>query len=218
MAGRGASRGSTAMWGFLPVAGLMHANGAAPTHRVRTLGAQHYTGPVLKSAPAGTLPFGARVTVTGRRDGFARLDTGLWMPEAQLAPVDEPEPDWVATAERFIGVPYVWGGRSSMGIDCSALVQLALQASCIECPRDSDMQEGALQRTLRRNAALRRGDLIYWPGHCGIMTDGAMLLHANARHMAVTTEPLAAVVQRIEASGDGAITLRVRLDGTRRVD
>ena len=180
---------------------------------VRTLGGQLYPAPELKAAPAGTLPFGARVVVEDERDGYCRLDGDLWMPAPQLRPIDEPEPDWVAVAERFIGVPYVWGGRSSSGIDCSALIQLALQAAGAECPRDSDMQEQALGSTLADDETLKRGDLIFWRGHAGIMADHETLLHANAHHMAVATEPLGPAVSRIMAAGDGAVTRRVRLDG-----
>jgi len=199
--------------GYLSDRALEPAPAAPPTHMVRTLGGQLYPVPELKTPPTGTLPFAARVVVGDHREGYCQLDGGLWMPAQQLRPMGEPEPDWVAVAERFAGVPYVWGGRSSSGLDCSALIQLALQAAGAVCPRDSDMQEQALGTTLADGATPGRGDLIFWRRHVGIMLDATTLLHANAHHMAVATEPLGPAVSRIMATGGGAVTRRVRLDG-----
>ena len=111
---------------------------------------------------------------------------------------------------RYQGTPYMSGGTTTGGIDCSGLVQLALQAGGRECPRDSDMQEKALGRTLEADAPLARGDLIFWKGHVGIMCDGGTLLHANAHHMATAREPLAGAIERIAAAGDGTVTRRAR--------
>ena len=158
------------------------------------------------------MPYGARLCVRSIEDRHARLADGHFIPVPQIAPLDVPTTDWVAEAERFLGVGYVWGGRSSWGLDCSALVQLARQAAGFECPRDSDMQAEGLGRTLPDQAPLQRGDLIFWKGHVGIMSSAETLLHANAHHMAVTTEPLAEAIQRIEAAGDGQVTRRARLD------
>jgi cell wall-associated NlpC family hydrolase len=121
---------------------------------------------------------------------------------SHLAPVDAAEPDFVAVAERFLGVPYLWGGKTSLGVDCSGLVQVALTACRIACPRDSDMQEQALGAPVSTDAGftnLRRGDLIFWKGHVAIVRDAETLLHANAFHMAVAIEPLAAAIARIRA-------------------
>ena len=198
--------------GYVPVSAL-GKRGAAPTHRVVTLGAQAYASPMLKSAPAARLPFGARIAVTAERDGFAEsLDNG-WIPLPQLAPLAAPAPDWIAEAERFLGVPYIWGGRSDRGLDCSALVQLARLAAGHACPRDSDMQCGEVGVSIPETASLRRGDLIFWRGHVGIMRDAETLLHANAHHMAVASEPLATAVRRIEGAGGGPITRRARPEG-----
>jgi cell wall-associated NlpC family hydrolase len=128
---------------------------------------------------------------------------------AHLAPF---EGDCVDQAARFVGVPYLWGGRSARGLDCSALVQLALHAVGLPAPRDSDMQAALLGQPLAADAPPARGDLVFWRGHVGIMLDGARLLHANAHHMAVAIEPLGGAVARIAAAGGGDVTARRRLD------
>ncbi|MEM6661731.1 MAG: NlpC/P60 family protein, partial [Pseudomonadota bacterium] len=197
--------------GYVPTSALTPLPERAPTHRVVTLGAQLYAAAALKSPPAGRLPFGARVAVSDVGGDFSRTGNGLWVPNPQIRPLDLPQKSWVAVAETFEGVPYVWGGRSSDGLDCSALVQLALQSAGIDCPRDSDMQAKDLGTALATDAALKRGDLIFWKGHVGIMLTAKTLLHANAHHMAVATEPLQRAVTRIEAAGGGTITRRARL-------
>ncbi len=198
--------------GYLPAASLSPAPDQPKTHIVRMLGCQLYQAPSLKLPPVGVLPFAARVRVTQTQDDYAQLASGAWAPLPLLRPLDRAEPDWVGVAERFLGVPYVWGGRSSGGVDCSGLVQLALQAAGQTCPRDSDMQEAALGEDLAPTAPLDRGDLIFWRGHVGVMLDEKVLLHANAHHMAVAKEPLAQAVARISDNGDGEITRRARLD------
>ena len=197
--------------GYVPAGALAPAPADGPDHTVRAMACQAYREPVLKQPPAGVLPFGARLRIVGDREGYSRAAQGFWVPSPLLRPLDKPEADWVRVAERFQCVPYVWGGRSSSGIDCSGLVQLALQAAGHDCPRDSDMQEAALGRTLAIGDELRRGDLIFWKGHVGIMADGGTLLHANAHHMATALEPLDEAIARISASGDGEITRRARL-------
>jgi cell wall-associated NlpC family hydrolase len=131
-----------------------------------------------------------------------------------LAPVGAYESDWVAVAERFLGVPYLWGGKTSLGIDCSGLVQVSLQACGIVAPRDSDMQEAALGTPLAKDGALpsslRRGDLVFWPGHVGIMRDAESLLHATAHAMQVIIEPLSVAVRRVSARGQ-------EISGVRRI-
>ena len=131
---------------------------------------------------------------------------------AHLAPRETAAADWVAEAERLLGAPYLWGGRGSTGLDCSALVQLALQAAGLECPRDSDMQAAELGRTLAQGAATERGDLMFWNGHLGIMLDATRLLHANSHHMAVAIEALDAARARILDAGEGSVTRHARLD------
>src|SRR5581483_231842 len=147
-----------------------------------------------KAPPVDALPLGARLAVARTQDAFAVTANGLFVPARHLVPLAAGEPDFVAVAERFLGTPYLWGGKTSLGLDCSGLVQVALTACGVPCPRDSDMQERALGTEVarkRRMPALRRGDLVFWRGHVAIARDRATLLHANAFHMAVTLEPLA---------------------------
>lgn len=198
--------------GYVPRACLMPA-GSAPTHRVAQPMTHVYPAPALKTWPIGWLSYGALVRVERVEAGFAELSAGGFVPVPHLAGREILAADWVAEAERFIGAPYLWGGRASTGLDCSALVQLSLQAAGLGCPRDSDMQEAELGRTLAQGTAPRRGDLMFWKGHVGIMLDATRLLHANGKDMAVSIEALEAARARILAAGDGPVTRHARLDG-----
>ena len=129
------------------------------------------------------------------------------MPKRHLAPLANAEPDFVAVAERFVGAPYLWGGKSSLGLDCSGLVQVALTACGITCPRDSDMQEGALGKSASL-AGLQSGDLIFWKGHVAIARGRNSMIHANAFHMAVAIEPVAEALARIGAAGSQVTSVR----------
>lgn len=177
-----------------------------PTHRVRVPRSFVYPGPDIKLPPVGALPLGADVTIAGARDGFLFTPEYGFIYEKHLSPLDRPQSDFVAVAETLAGAPYLWGGKSSLGVDCSGLVQVSLLVAGREAPRDSDMQLAGLGSALEENALLRRGDLIFWKGHVGIMRDATTLLHANAFHMQVTSEPLAEVRQRIIEAGAGEVT------------
>ena len=198
--------------GYLPAAALGPAS--APTHKIAALRSHAYPGPTVKRPPRFALSLGALVAVA-RFDGeFAVAGDGLFLYAKHLAPIEAREPDFVAVAERFLETPYLWGGRTSEGVDCSGLAQTALRAAGIAAPRDSDMQEAALGRPLPLDdalARLRRGDLVFWKGHVGIMRDATTLLHANGFAMKVTSEPLAEARARIEKSEGGAITSIRRL-------
>ena len=133
--------------------------------------------------------------------------SGWHLPAVHLAPIKARQPDFVAVAEEFLHAPYLWGGKTSLGIDCSGLVQVALQAAGIACPRDSDMQELALGK-LSSLAELRRGDLVFWKGHVAIARDAETLLHANAHHMAVAIEAAADAIARIKAAGSDVTSVK----------
>jgi len=175
---------------------------AAPTHKVTALRTLVFPGPSIKLPPLEALPLGARLAIARIEDRMAVTPSGAYLPAAHLALICEYETDFVAVAERFRGAPYLWGGKTALGLDCSGLVQVALTACGIACPRDSDMQEAALGTAVAADlSALRRGDLIFCKGHVAIVCDRETLLHANAHHMAVAVEPIAEAVARIRNTG-----------------
>ncbi len=181
-------------------ANALSAPAAAPTHKVVVPRTLCFPAPDIKRPPLAALPLGARLAVVRQDERFAITAAGWHIPAAHLAPVKAQAPDYVAVAESFLGAPYLWGGKTSLGIDCSGLVQVALQAAGIACPRDSDMQELALGKAASP-ADLKRGDLVFWKGHVAIARDRETLLHANAHHMMVAIEPFAEAVLRIKAGG-----------------
>lgn len=182
--------------GFMPAAALDDAC-PAPTHHVAALRTLVYPEPNLKVPPIGALSFLSRIRPSDERNGFAELASDVWVFADHLAPIGSVEPDHVKTALRFLEVPYLWGGRTAQGLDCSALVQLSLAAAGIVAPRDSGPQRAALGHRVLGDAPPRSGDLVFWPGHVAIMIHDGMVVHANAHHMAVTIEPLAAVIMRV---------------------
>ena len=186
--------------GWLP-ANALRPPGPPATHTVAALRTLVFPGPSIKLPPVAAFPLGSRLAVM-RVDAALAVTASGYVPLRHLAPVDAPEPDFVAVAERFLGAPYLWGGKTSLGIDCSGLVQVALTAAGIACPRDSDMQERALGAAIAADVAkVQRGDLMFWKGHVAIVRDGATLVHANAFHMSVAVEPIAEAVARIAAGG-----------------
>ncbi|MBL8591316.1 MAG: C40 family peptidase [Devosia sp.] len=179
------------------------APGASPTHTVRALRTYGFSAPSIKAAPVGLYSMNAPVAAEGREGRFVKTSGG-WFVEEHLGPVGEDAPDYVAVAERFVGTPYQWGGRESLGLDCSGLVQQAFYASGLACPRDSDQQAAMGEPVDARE--LRRGDLMFWRGHVALLTSPTEIIHANAFHMAVAIEPLAEVVERTSRLGGGEPT------------
>lgn len=187
-----------------------------PTHRVTALRTFVYPAADMKLPPLAVLPFGAQLVLgepaETRKTPYYWLADGSGAVVARhVAPMGAPvEPDFVAAAARFLETPYLWGGRSALGIDCSGLVQTALAAAGISAPRDSDQQAAALGTPVEGGveAGLQRGDLVFWKGHVGIMTDPATLLHASGHHMAVVMEPLAGALARYAELGVSPIGVR----------
>jgi cell wall-associated NlpC family hydrolase len=172
-----------------------------PTHRVVALRTFAFAAPAIKSAAFGPLSLNALVAVVEERGALARVEDAGWIARAHLAPIGADFAEPAATAERFVGTPYLWGGRDSLGLDCSGLIQQAFWAAGLACPRDSDQQ--ALMGAAADPKALGRGDLVFWRGHVGMMLDATRLIHANAHHMAVAIEPLDGALARIAAAGGG---------------
>ena len=170
---------------------------AAPTHWVRALRTFGFSKTDLKSAPVMPLSMNSLVRAGGEANGFLDCEEAGFIPAGHLAPAGEFESDPAAVAERFVGAPYLWGGRDSLGLDCSGLIQQALYACGRACPRDTDQQMAAFEPIEAR--ALGRGDLVFWRGHMGMMLNAELLIHANAHHMAVAVEPLAQAVDRIRS-------------------
>ena len=188
--------------GWLPDAALAPV-GPAPTHKVAALRTFVFPGPSIKLPPRAALTLGTTLAIARSEDNFAVTHDGGYLPAQHLAPLDHGEPDFVAVAERFVGTPYLWGGKSSRGIDCSGLVQISRAAGGIRAPRDSDMQEASLGADvpLSHIAKLQRGDLVFWKGHVAIVRDATTMVHANAHHMATAIEPTHAAIARIAATG-----------------
>jgi cell wall-associated NlpC family hydrolase len=178
---------------------------AMRTHRVSVPLAHLYPKPDIKSQPAIAVPMNAELCVTGENGDFHMLASGRHIHASHAS--TGTESDFVSVAEQFLHSPYLWGGKTVMGIDCSGLVQIALQACGFDAPRDSDMQEHGLGVDIS-GETLRRGDLVFWKGHVGIMQDGTSLLHANGHHMMVVSEPLQVATQRIAAIGSSVTAVR----------
>ncbi len=203
--------------GYVDSAGL-GAEVRATTHSVAVPGSFLYPAPDLKAPPRDRLTMTGRVAVVDERGAFSKVFLGApwqdgWVYSRHLAPDGEVAPDYVETALRFLGVPYLWGGKASDGLDCSGLIQVALARAGIACPRDAGMQAASLGRAVPwepGRTALERGDLIYFPGHAAIALDAERVVNANAHAMLVSVEPLEDVEARVKAESGGTGVTAVR--------
>jgi len=195
--------------GYVETGGLRDP--AEPTHFVSSRATHLYAAPDIRSEAMTGLSFGSRICVSGAKGRFLQTCDNRFVPAAHLRGADQRLNDPVTVAEMFIGTPYLWGGNSCWGIDCSGLVQAALLACGIDCPPDSDLQETLVGHGLDRGDPTRRGDMYFWKGHVGLAVDCETLIHANAHHMAVTCEPIADAISRIADAGGGPVTARKRL-------
>jgi cell wall-associated NlpC family hydrolase len=196
--------------GYVPAQALRPARSEA-THRVRVPRTFVYPGRSIKLPVLLALPLGAVVEVAALQGDFAEVAGLGHVFAGHLAPRESVEPDFVTVAECFLHAPYLWGGKTCLGLDCSGLVQMALAAAGHDVPRDTDLQETGIGEAIDIGAGLQRGDLVFWQGHVGIMRDATTLLHANAHHMLVASEKLAAARDRILGNGHGPVTVVRRL-------
>lgn len=179
-----------------------------PTHRVQTPATHLYSGPKVQAAERFPLYLGAKLSVTGQEGKFAATPQGF-VPASHLAPIGSLAPDPVTVAESLLNAPYLWGGNTVAGIDCSGLVQAALLAAGHPCPGDSDLQE-TVGQPVPETAPLQRGDLIFWKGHVALLTAPDQIIHANGFTMSVAYEGLSQAIARIKAQGEGPPTARRR--------
>lgn len=195
--------------GWLPDAALVSPRDK-PTHKIAALRTFAFPGPSIKLPPVEGLPLGARVEIVKTDGGFAITSQRHYVPSQHIATLDAYERDFVAIAERFVGTPYLWGGKSSLGIDCSGLVQVSLAAAGLKVPRDSDMQEATLGTSLAPAQwdNLQRGDLIFWKGHVAIACDASTIVHANAHHMATAIEDKRGAIARIKSAGNDVTAIK----------
>ena len=202
--------------GYVPASCLTpeKAGEQQPGHKVTAIRAPLFPEGDLKTPIIGYRSFGSTLDLTGaEKNRFVETTTGAWIYSRHVAPVDTRVADYVETARRFLELPYIWGGRSCDGLDCSALVQLALNlAGIADCPRDTPDQKAGLGAALPPDTARKRGDLALFPGHIGIMLDETLMIHANATHMAVTINPADDVAQWTLKSDGAGITGINRLD------
>uniref|UniRef100_B0T1U3 NLP/P60 protein n=1 Tax=Caulobacter sp. (strain K31) TaxID=366602 RepID=B0T1U3_CAUSK len=180
------------------------ALGGPATHQVAVPRTYAFAEPNIKARPVGLYSLNALTAIEASEGRFAKGEGTGWFVAAHLAPIGVAQTDYVAVAQSFLGAPYQWGGRESLGLDCSGLVQQALAACGRAVPRDTDLQFAAFPPIAAEER--RRGDLVFWKGHVAVLLDADTILHANAHHMAVSVEPLAEAIARIAAAGSGPVT------------
>jgi cell wall-associated NlpC family hydrolase len=198
--------------GYLAEADLARGNPPAATHVVTSPQALVYAAPTARAPVVETRYFTSRVAACAEADGFIEVASGGFIGRPHVAPLTESDPDIVATAQKVLHAPYLWGGKTVAGVDCSGLIQLCLDRAGIDCPRDTDMQQADLPGDLEIGPEalphLERGDLVYWSGHVAMMIDAMRAIHATAHVMSVTIEPILDIAAR--ARGDGPIATAVK--------
>ncbi|HML09814.1 MAG TPA: NlpC/P60 family protein [Stellaceae bacterium] len=200
--------------GYVDAAALDPGEGPAATHYIASLGAYRYAESDLRSPVIDFLPRHAAVAVAQagfqcRGAAYVRLDGGGFLPESCLATAPPRSADLAAAASLYLGCPYLWAGRSFLGLDCSGLVQEAFRDLGIAAPRDTDMQRETIGKriAIARLADLRRNDLIYIPGHVMICAGKGIVIHASGGEMTVRRESLAPLL-RAWGYGVGDLTVR----------
>lgn len=183
---------------------------SSPTHRVSNISAFAYPSANFKTTPLMPLSYNSLVRVINQTPAFSELATGGFVPSTLLAPIDFHADEIVAEAFRFLGIPYLWGGRSAQGLDCSALVQLVLLANNYTCPRDTDMQEAKIGKPVDRDH-VQSGDLVFFRGHVGIMVDDSTVIHANSRAMVVSIDDLDEYVHWRSRNGETPVKMFKRV-------
>jgi len=182
--------------------------GLSATHWLSVPSSFTYPAADLKTSPVEEIFFGARLSITAIEDNYARTSEGRYLPLSHVKQIGEYRADPASIATEFLHVPYLWGGKTARGLDCSGLIQLALNACGIHVLRDTDMQEASLGRALEKGEALHRNDLVFWKGHVGILSGPKTLIHANGTYMQVVEEPLAEAIRRIAATGSEVTSIR----------
>lgn len=189
---------------------FLNAEMHRPSHRISVTSTLLYRSASIKTQPVQFLFMNSEISVVGLQDGFFELATGGFIFAAHAVPISQFQTDFVGVAELLLHTPYLWGGKSAQGIDCSGLVQTSLNACGQNCLRDADMQELSLGQNLMINdlESLKRGDLIFWKGHVGIMRDAETLLHASGHQMMVVSEPLRTADDRTKAKGKAITSIK----------
>lgn len=180
---------------------------SSPTHKVSAPATHVYAKPDFKSPDVMSLSFASHLRVTDQIGKFAQTEVGF-VPLTHLLQISDTATDPADIATLFLGTPYLWGGNSRWGLDCSGLVQAALLACGIPCPGDSDQQQAIGVPAAK---PYQRNDLIFWEGHVALVVDTETLIHANAHTMSVTLEPIVATTRRIADQGDGTVTAHRRV-------